>query len=85
MLKFVTENERIVGLDEVGEEKAVIEFPEVSPGVYNIRTTDVDPSLQGQGIASRLVQAAVEEIHKKGGKVTATCTYAQAWLKKHGA
>lgn len=45
--------------------------------------TVVLPELRGQGIASKLVAKTVEEIHRRGGKVTATCTYAKSWLERH--
>jgi predicted GNAT family acetyltransferase len=50
---------------------------------YIIDHTFVDESLRGQGIASKLVQAAVDEIESKGGVVKATCSYAVNWLDKH--
>ena len=83
MLKFVTEKDHIYALNADGEMMAKVKFPEISPGIYDICSTDVDPSLRGQGIAGKLVQAAVNEIHRKGGNVQATCSYAAAWLKRH--
>ena len=35
------------------------------------------------GIAAKLVEAAVKEIHSRGKKVQATCSYAAKWLKEH--
>lgn len=48
-----------------------------------INHTFVDDSLRGQGIASQLVQAAVNEIKKQHKQVKATCSYAVNWLTKH--
>ena len=70
--------------NENGRIVAEITFPETSPGIFVIDYTFVDESLRGQGIASKLVQAAVDEIKKRGGQVQATCSYAKKWLKEHG-
>ena len=80
---FRTEEGRIYMEDETGKLIAEITFPQTAEGEYTIDHTFVDESLRGQGIASKLVQAAVDEIEKKGGKVRATCSYAVSWLEKH--
>lgn len=82
-MKFIHEPNRIYGEDENGNVIAEITFPRTAPGVYTIEHTVVDSSLQGQGIAGKLVQAAVEEIKSQGGEVRATCSYAVKWLEKH--
>ena len=81
---FLTEQGRIYMEDEQGRIVAEITFPEILPGVYNINHTFVDNSLRGQGIASKLVQAAVDEIRRRGGEVQATCSYAVKWLSERG-
>ena len=83
-MKFIYEHNRIFGTDENGNVLAEITFPRTEPGVYTIEHTIVDDSLKGQGIAGKLVQAAVEEIGRQGGEVRATCSYAVKWLQKHG-
>lgn len=45
--------------------------------------TEVDDAHQGQGIASELVRAALEEARSKGRKVIATCPYVARWLQRH--
>ena len=80
---MVTEN-RISQKDENGRVIAEITFPETSPGIFVIDHTFVDESLRSQGVASKLVQAAVDEIKKRGGQVQVTCSYAKKWLKEHG-
>ena len=81
---FLTEQDHIYMEDEQGRIVAEITFPEILPGVYNIDHTFVDNSLRGQGIASKLVQAAVDEIRHRGGEVQATCSYAAKWLSERG-
>ena len=82
-MEFIHEKNRIYMNDDAGETIAEITFPETAPGVFTIDHTIVDSSLQGQGVAGRLVQAAVDEIKSRGGKVEATCSYAVKWLEKH--
>ena len=82
-MKFIHEPNRIYGTDETGNVLAEITFPRTASGVYTIDHTIMDSSLQGQGIAGKLVQAAVEDIRNQGGEVRATCSYAVKWLQKH--
>lgn len=79
---FVIEENRIYMTDDEGKVVAEVTFPETADGEFTINHTFVDESLRGQGMASKLVQAAVDEIEAKGGVVKATCSYAVKWLEK---
>ena len=80
-MDFQTEGNSIVYKSADGVVLARVDFSEVTPGVYDIFHTEVDASLQGQGIAGK----AVTEIERRGGKTVedASCSYAAAWLKRH--
>ena len=80
--EFRTEENRIYLKDDDGKVIAEITFPETAEGEFTINRTFVDESLRGQGIASKLVKAAVDEIESRGGTVKATCSYAVKWLNK---
>lgn len=82
-MKFNSTPTRIYYIDSRGELAAEITFPTQDGRVYCINHTFVDDSLRGQGIASQLMRAAVNQIHAQGGTVTATCSYAVEWLQKH--
>ena len=82
-MEFIKEKNRIFLKDENQKTIAEIEFEEVESGKYNIYHTFVDESLRGKGIASKLVQEAVNEIESRNGKVQATCSYAKRWLEKN--
>ena len=84
-MEFQKNEGRIFAQDETGKLVAEITFPMTEPGVYCIDHTFVDGSLRGQGVADRLVRAALEQIQANGGRPTATCSYAAAWLGKHRA
>ncbi|MBP3256285.1 MAG: N-acetyltransferase [Clostridia bacterium] len=81
-MKFQIEEGRIY-IEKEEKLLAEIEYEKIGENEYNIYHTFVDESLRGQGIASKLVEMAVNEINKKNGKVSATCSYANAWLERH--
>ena len=82
-MEFKKENNKIFLENTEGNIVAKIEFEEIEKGKYNIYSTYVDESLRGNGIASRLVKEAVNEIKNKNGEVVATCSYAKKWLEKN--
>ena len=79
---FKKDNNRIY-IEDAGKTIAEINYEEIEKGTFNIYHTFVDESLRGQGIASKLVEKAVEEIEQNQGKVQATCSYAKKWLEKN--
>ena len=82
-MEFIKEENRIYAKNEKGILVAELTFQVKDNNVYNIDYTFVDESLRGQGIAGKLVEEAVKTIKEKGGKVEATCSYANKWLKEH--
>ena len=81
-MDYITYKNRIAVIDN-GEEIGEVTFPMTGTNTYNINHTYVDDRYRGQGIASELVRRAVETIEQKGGKVEATCSYAQLWLARN--
>lgn len=84
-MDFQAEGNSIVSRSADGAVLARVDFSEAAPGVYDIFHTEVDASLQGQGVAGKLVARAVAEIERRGGRVMEdpSCSYAAAWLKRH--
>lgn len=80
-MKFIVEKNRVY-YEENGKILAEITFIG-DEDVLTINHTFVDDSLRGQGIASQLVQEAVNEIKRQNKKVQASCSYAVKWLEKH--
>ena len=82
-MDWITQKNRIYAQDPSGRLLAEITFPNCSDGVVCLDHTFVDPSLRGQGVADRLMRAAVDWIQAQGWKAVATCSYAQGWLETH--
>ena len=66
-MDFIKEENKIYLKGSNGKIIAEIEYEEDDDGIYNIYHTFVDESLRGQGVASKLVQEAVNEIKNKMG------------------
>lgn len=45
--------------------------------------TLVDPELRGKGVGEELVRQAIEDAHRRGKKVSATCPFVQHYLERH--
>jgi hypothetical protein len=52
-------------------------------GVMHLVHTEVAPALEGQGIAARLVQAALDHAQAHGLKVRPRCSYVRAYMQRH--
>lgn len=83
-MEFITENTKIVCLNDEGKPVGEVTFPEIEKGVFDIDHTFVDSSMQGKGIAAQLVSRAINEILSRGGEVRASCSYAQKYIEKNG-
>lgn len=83
MKELLKENQYLL-LGENDEILAEIDFPMIKEGVVEITHTIVSPSLQGQGIARKLVDKVLEIAKEKGYRVTASCSYARHYLEKQG-
>lgn len=69
---------------DVGADKpAVLAYQTAGPGVLDLQHTIVPPAAQGEGVASALVQAAVNYARQNDVKLIPTCEYVAAWLQRH--
>ena len=81
---------RISHLKEAGRFEISVEghtaFVEyvVKDGALVVIHTYVPKPIKGRGIASDLMKEAYEYADKEGLGCKATCSYALAWLEKHG-
>ena len=51
--------------------------------VMHLVHTGVPPALSGQGIAARLVAAALDEARRQGWPVRPVCSYVQVYMRRH--
>lgn len=78
------ENGRIYSTDEKGELMAETTFCRKENGEMDIDYTYVNPVLRGHGVAGKMMEVVAEHFRKERLKTTATCSYANIWLKRHG-
>ena len=83
-MEFTHEPGRIYTTDDQGKVLAEVTFVSAG-GTSDINHTFVDESLRGTSVAGKLVQAAVDQIEKEGNRVSASCSFAAAWMKRHKA
>jgi predicted GNAT family acetyltransferase len=60
-----------------------VSYYRLSPGVITFTHTEVPPALEGHGVGSRLVRAALESARAQGLKVVARCPFVAAYMGKH--
>ena len=45
--------------------------------------TEVDPSLEGQGIGGQLIRGALDHVRTLDLRVLAVCPFVQSWMSRH--
>jgi predicted GNAT family acetyltransferase len=45
--------------------------------------TEIDPSYEGRGLASELVEGAFRDLRARGLRVVPVCPYVREWLGRH--
>jgi predicted GNAT family acetyltransferase len=45
--------------------------------------TEVDPTLEGQGIGGRLLRGALDDVRRQGLPVLPICPFVHAWMSRH--
>src|ERR1700730_8106345 len=55
----------------------------IADGVITFIHTEVPPELGGQGIASKLIRGALDQVRAEGLKVIAQCPFVKAYIDKH--
>lgn len=45
--------------------------------------TIVEPDLEGRGIGSQLVREELDDVRRRGLKVTPKCPFVRAWIRRH--
>ena len=84
-MKWSYEDERIYSINKENELMAEVTFVSIGDNEVDINHTYVNPALRGQGIAGEMLKLLGEHLRRKGIKATASCQYANTWLKKNMA
>jgi len=69
--------------EEKGQEVSYLEFIFVNEKQVNIVHTYVSPDYRGKGIAHKLMEYAVNYFEENNIIITASCSYANKWIKKN--
>jgi predicted GNAT family acetyltransferase len=60
-------------------------YYEITGGVITLVHTEVPPELGGQGIGSKLIKGALDQVRADGLKVVAQCPFVKAFIDKNAA
>jgi len=55
----------------------------LQPGLVTILHTEVDPSVEGQGVGSRLAAGALDDIRARGLSILVVCPFVRAFVRRH--
>jgi len=69
----ITVDGTVAGFTEAHPRGAVVLFPH----------TEISPDFEGHGLATQLIQAALDDVRARGLKIRATCPFVLAFLDKH--
>ena len=58
-------------------------YYDVVDGAVVFTHTEVPPAYEGKGVASALVQGALDQVREARGAVVAVCPYVKAWMLRH--
>ena len=82
-MDWIYDYRSIYSNNENGELIAEVTFDYKNDDIINIEHTYVNPELRGKGIAGELIKTVLNYAREKGLKVTASCSYANLWIKKN--
>ena len=57
--------------------------PTDDPDVRVFTHTEIDDAYEGQGLASRLIQGALDDVRASGGRIVARCPFVRSYIEKH--
>ena len=66
----------------ISETRALVTYQR-SPGRITFLHTEVPPSLEGQGLAAKLVRVALEFARAQNLQVVPLCPYVSSFIRKH--
>lgn len=67
----------------VGDRVAGIVQYATEPGTVVLVHTEIAPSVEGEGLGSKLVAGALDDIRARGLEVVPLCPFAAAYIERH--
>lgn len=74
---------RIYSVDDNKDVIAEVTFVYKGNTTIDIIHTYVNPIFRGQGVAGKLMEIVAQYLKEKGLQASASCSYANTWLKKY--
>ncbi|MBD2755381.1 GNAT family N-acetyltransferase [Spirosoma validum] len=62
---------------------SIVVYENVDDETLALVHTEVDPSLEGHGIGSKLVEGALQYIEENNLKIVPLCPFVETYLKRH--
>ena len=85
MKKYELKNNKALGRYEfdLGGATAAVDYEECGPGCIAVTHTGVPDRFCGQGIASQLTLAVLEDLKRQGLKVVPLCRFMARYILRH--
>ena len=77
--------DHMIYFEDQEEVLATLTYHKVRSQVVDVDHTFVSPKLRGQGVASKMMEAAMIYFRQQGLRVLASCSYAHQWIETHEA
>ncbi|QJW90088.1 N-acetyltransferase [Spirosoma taeanense] len=62
---------------------SIVAYQKVDDETLALTHTEVDPSLEGHGVGSKLVQSVLEYVERNNLKIIPLCPFVTTYLKRH--
>jgi predicted GNAT family acetyltransferase len=82
-LSAVHDNTALSRFELDAEGETAVAYYRLSPGTITFTHTEVPPPLRNRGIASRLVQGALQEVRARGLKAVPLCSFVRRYIAEH--
>jgi predicted GNAT family acetyltransferase len=73
---------RFEAVDESGELVAISTYRRYDDRIVFVHT-EVEDSVEGQGVGSDLVRSALDAVREEGLRVVAQCPFVKEWMGRH--